>query len=454
MKTVRNKKIYVEPGVSVKATDFEKKELLQKPGQKNKKKMDSEKQKPKLKKMKTDQIKLKTEASKAEAEKDLDDITEYKEEIQIKTDTDKLKMEKQQQRIIEKNILNEKTGLMQTFIITDAIIEKPKSTILKENLKLKTKARNDLERDKIQSCLAYDDYIDSDFKENIGNPSDNETIETDMAPNLKRKSNADKNVINKLKNTPATRSKTLQSTSSTTTEEIIMSVHSDSDLDDISLEQTEDPDVIDLEQLSDNDTHRLELNYMDSVQEIINNDDEVVRKKNDEREAEIFNEIMRIESENDTDTKIEDTKTDDGVATESRMSLEYEHEEMNQKNDEGMKDVEQLLRTENENKSNCFKNIEMIQLKIGDNVLVRYYQKKKWQYYIGFIIEMNDQVEKKYKISYYKTISKKSDIKFKKPKRPDVDDIPDDLIVKKVELLQNNENNEFVLCNDEDSFYF
>lgn len=51
---------------------------------------------------------------------------------------------------------------------------------------------------------------------------------------------------------------------------------------------------------------------------------------------------------------------------------------------------------------------------LGDNVLVRYQKKKK-----------------KYKISYYKNIFKKGDLIFKKPKRSDVDCVPDDIILSK-----------------------
>lgn len=83
---------------------------------------------------------------------------------------------------------------------------------------------------------------------------------------------------------------------------------------------------------------------------------------------------------------------------------------------------------------------------IGDNVIVRYYRTKKWQYYVGEITDIINNVENNYKTSYYKNISKKDYVQFKKPRRPDIDDIPYDLIVKQVDLLQINKKNMNLYC--------
>ncbi|CAG5029821.1 unnamed protein product [Parnassius apollo] len=313
---------------------------------------------------------------------------------------------------IQKNILNEKTGFMQTFITTSAVIEKQKSPVLTEKSKLKPKAHNDIERENIE--VDYND-INSGSKENIEYFSGNDTI----------------GMVRKLKY-------------STTTEEILMSVHSDSDLYDVDIEQIENLKDFDLEETE-------YLNIFDLE------DDEVVKRKNDEREAEIFNEIMRMDSENETDTKIQDKKTDIEMNLNEYGYLETQKriEVTDKDKTEEQLQTDEELHTENKDIPNCLKkNIEKREWNIGDNVLVRYYQKKKWQYYIGLITDINDQIEKKYKTSFFKAISKKGDVIFKKPKRSDIDYIPADIIVKEVDLLQINENNEFILFNDEDLSYF
>ncbi|CAK1583317.1 unnamed protein product [Parnassius mnemosyne] len=111
----------------------------------------------------------------------------------------------------------------------------------------------------------------------------------------------------KQKNKPAKRLNKLKSTDSTTTEEISMSVHSDSDLYDVYLEQIENLNDMDLEQ-TDLDIFDLE-------------DDELVKRNNDEKEAEIFNDFGESgrreegwgwpahswveQTQNDTDNKTE-----------------------------------------------------------------------------------------------------------------------------------------------------
>lgn len=446
IKTVRNKKIYIEPGKSVSVTDFENRELLEKPGRKGKTKKDSDKPKPKLKKMRNDKIKHTTKDSKVKNDDTIiynetpDKFTEaVTDDIQNTIYIDNPKIEKREESTVEINILNEKTGIMQTYIKTNAIIEIPKSTILKDNFKLKPKTRDDIKKDNIE---VYDSYIDSSSKENVENSSDNKTTKTYKPVNFQHKFNVDKVLTKKTKNAPAKRLKILQSTSSTTTEAISMSEHSDSDLFDIDLDQTDDPGVM----LDDSDdTHSLKLNDIDSMQEMFDEDDEVVKRKNYERETEIFNEILRIDLENDKDTKIKDIKTD--RVLNDRNLKKYGHTEDIQRIELADKRMinEEQIDTEKDN-TTIFN--------IGDNVIVRYYLTKKWQYYVGEITDIINKVENKYKISYYKTISKKDHVKFKKPRRPDIDVIPHDLIVKQVDLLQINENNEFVLFDDEDSVVY
>ncbi|XP_045778739.1 uncharacterized protein LOC123876488 [Maniola jurtina] len=132
----------------------------------------------------------------------------------------------------------------------------------------------------------------------------------------------------------------------------------------------------------------------------------------------------------------------------------------------------------NEEKKNTHKNEELSETKIrkdniyqkgneknslgntkiyntGDTVLVRYYT-KFWKYYVGVIEHIHNETEKKkYSICYYKTIGKKYHVKFVVSKRKDQDCVPEDSIVKQIQLLQIKENpGEFTLLNVEDAIYF
>lgn len=72
------------------------------------------------------------------------------------------------------------------------------------------------------------------------------------------------------------------------------------------------------------------------------------------------------------------------------------------------------------------------------------------------MIENKDFNTGRYSIAFYKTTGKNNDKKFVKPKRiVDKDIVPEDSILKVVELLQINENpDEYVLMQDEDDIYF
>lgn len=72
-----------------------------------------------------------------------------------------------------------------------------------------------------------------------------------------------------------------------------------------------------------------------------------------------------------------------------------------------------------------------ISLSVNDSVLVRYYEKKTWVYYVGFVenLEIKNQ-ETNYTIRFLKTV-KKPHLKFVSTKKIDKDTVPDDCIVKK-----------------------
>lgn len=71
-------------------------------------------------------------------------------------------------------------------------------------------------------------------------------------------------------------------------------------------------------------------------------------------------------------------------------------------------------------------------ISVNDSVLVRYYEKKKWVYYVGFV-ECRDLEQKSnnYSIRFLKTV-KKPNLKFVSTKKLDRDIVPDDCIVKKI----------------------
>lgn len=87
--------------------------------------------------------------------------------------------------------------------------------------------------------------------------------------------------------------------------------------------------------------------------------------------------------------------------------------------------------------------------------MIRYYVKKTWKYYIG-TIEQIDNTNKIYKINYFKSIRQKGSLKITEPRvTKDIDIVPQDCIVKHVELLQiSKERQEFVLANEEDTIFF
>ncbi|CAG4992264.1 unnamed protein product [Parnassius apollo] len=93
------------------------------------------------------------------------------------------------------------------------------------------------------------------------------------------------------------------------------------------------------------------------------------------------------------------------------------------------------------------------ELFIGETVLFRYYEKKCWKYYIG-VIKLIDFDTNMYTIFFYKTVSRKENLKFIVPKRTDRDIVPYVSIVKKIQLQKQEKPNEFKLMNMEDYTYF
>ncbi|PZC73688.1 hypothetical protein B5X24_HaOG208959 [Helicoverpa armigera] len=89
---------------------------------------------------------------------------------------------------------------------------------------------------------------------------------------------------------------------------------------------------------------------------------------------------------------------------------------------------------------------------INDVVLVRYYVRKMWRYYIGFVQKIHNEDGKTlFTISFLKTV-KAPKLKFFLPKKVDLDVITSDSLVKKVRVLQDSKD--YYLVDDFDEVYF
>lgn len=76
------------------------------------------------------------------------------------------------------------------------------------------------------------------------------------------------------------------------------------------------------------------------------------------------------------------------------------------------------------------------------SVLVRYFEKNKWVYYVGFVESIQTNF---YNINFLKI---KPKLKFIFPKTDDKDTVPSDNVVRKIELKL--ESKEYVLCEEDD----
>ncbi|KAJ8726803.1 hypothetical protein PYW08_015200 [Mythimna loreyi] len=105
-----------------------------------------------------------------------------------------------------------------------------------------------------------------------------------------------------------------------------------------------------------------------------------------------------------------------------------------------------------ENKSE--NNYEVKDFDIDDTVLVRYFIKKTWKYFVGVVENINIE-SRMYSINFYRTDYSGKTPTFTVPKRPDKDVVPYLSLVKVTELLQIRDNPKvYVLMNDEDLVYF
>lgn len=214
-----------------------------------------------------------------------------------------------------------------------------------------------------------------------------------------------------------------------------MSVHTDSDICDvISIEDEENEDVI-----------MLPTQYDEK-------DKDLFKKSIDKKEAAIFEQIYEMDKiEKQTLINDEESKT-----MNKKDVQKLERQIVTRQTDKKQK---MNVRNKNEGKTliSAKKVNEASTYHLGSHILARYFQKKNWKHYVGSITEIinEDQLEKTYRISFYKTVRRNNTIKFIQPKRSDEDCVPANLIVKEIQLIQIKENpNEFVLGDDSDDVYF
>lgn len=346
MKTARCKKIYIEPGNSVSSFDLKKSVIK----------------------------------SNKQTTEDCNDF--------LSLDVTKVVEAQDKEKESQIDILDEKTGFLQTTIITTASIETPNSIFFIKN------------ENNENMTINVDNYSTGNYKNKIENTA---IQKSGLQIKKKRQNKTKKNQRKKKRNN-------INYSSSTTSEEIVFSIHSDSDLD-----------GIDISFYSENN--------------IDDEDDETVKRKINERETKIFDEIRQL------DEFDEIRQLDETTNTEQDLNKK-------KKKDENKNNII-TLKNDSENK------IEILDLHIDDTVLARYYSRKNWKYYIGVITEIKRENVNKYGLSFYKTILRQKELKFVKPKRQDVDYLPEASIVKKIDLMQISEfPQEFVLFNDEDSVIF
>lgn len=92
---------------------------------------------------------------------------------------------------------------------------------------------------------------------------------------------------------------------------------------------------------------------------------------------------------------------------------------------------------------------------VNDSIIVRYYQRGSWKYYIGFIEDISvENGESYFTINFLKTV-KHPTLKFVILKIKDRDTATENSIVKKIEITRNPERpKEYFLADDSDSIYF
>lgn len=103
--------------------------------------------------------------------------------------------------------------------------------------------------------------------------------------------------------------------------------------------------------------------------------------------------------------------------------------------------------------NNIRSNLDLDDIKINQSVLVRYYMRKNWKYYVGHIekIDTKDE-EKRFTVNFLKTVNKPK-LKFVVSKKIDRDIVSSISVVKPIQL-KTDKMGEYLLVDDSDMIYF
>lgn len=141
---------------------------------------------------------------------------------------------------------------------------------------------------------------------------------------------------------------------------------------------------------------------------------------------------------------------DDGNKKVAKKSIE---KQISYERDVSLSSTEQdqKIKTQ-ENETKEPNKIREEEIERENSVLVRYFEKKSWVYYVGFVESVEiKKPENNYAVRFLKTV-KKPQLKFVSTKKLDRDIVPAVCIVKKVNL--NSDSNEYLLSDKSDHSYF
>lgn len=266
------------------------------------------------------------------------------------------------------------------------------------------------------------------------------TMETSKTMNKKKRKNSASS--GKIKNMKRKRS----SNSSTTSESVEISIHSDSDLQN-ALTDIESEDEFYTEHFGGNNLK----------EKIKNTSEESIPKQADHMDLE----LQAADVERNSIVQIDVTEKKNYVNTAEEivvMDVTEQEIEISSTKEQEFRKIDGENDFKESNLQTDITETEQEIYDIGDNVLVRYYMRKSWRYYIGVIEDIHEdsmKVEKLYNISFYKTLNSMNTLKFRKLLREDKDTVPENSVVKLIQLLQISEKpEEYVLYHDEDLVYF
>ncbi|CAG4953618.1 unnamed protein product [Parnassius apollo] len=206
--------------------------------------------------------------------------------------------------------------------------------------------------------------------------------------------------------------------------------------------------------------HKIEIECTkkDESKEILIVIAEEERKEADENkenytiETEYKKQLESMRGQNNTGEVLQDAdkykqmkKTDLDKISKSENLKEDESDKESNTKEEGKKAIESEENTQN------------FILNINDSIIVRYFQRKTWKYFIGFVenIEFKNG-ENYYKVKFLKTVKDLSDpVKFVVQRKSDIDTVTNISIVKKVNLIQwEKASKEYYPSTDIDLVYF